>query len=241
MLIRPARLAPVGDAGLIIEFEAEISQGVNSKVQAVSNVLRDAAWPELTGLVPSYRSVLVHYDPLATSYDELCQKISHLELKEYDQRQKRKRWEVPVCYGPDFGADFEHLAQRLNLSSREVIELHSSVDYMVYMIGFSPGFAYLGELPPQLEIARKLTPVANVPANAIQIGGRQTAVSSVSMPSGWYVVGQTPLIMFSATRPGPFLLNAGDMVRFRPVTETEFHQISQDISTGSYKLAGDYT
>lgn len=229
------RIAPAGDQALVVELGAAISRAVNQRIRDLDEALSQAGWPEVIATVPSYRSLLVYYDPINVSFDELSQRIQILSQSTKGVSRPVRRWTLPVCYGREYGFDLEALAVALGLSPDEIIRTHSEAEYMVYMIGFSPGFAYLGELPSRLEVPRKAIPAPLVPPNTIQIGGQQTAISSMPMPSGWYIVGRTPVRMFQPASPKPFLLDGGDLVRFEPITPTRFSDISERMDRGEFE------
>lgn len=234
------RIVPAGDEALVVDFPAVISRDVNGQVRRLFRALRTGNAPAIKGLVPSYRSLLVYYDPSVTTFAALADHVTTVSETAENAAEPTRRWTLPVCYGRDCEADLDDLASRLGLSTEQIIEIHRSATYMVYMIGFSPGFAYLGELPLRLEIARKTVPAPLVPANTVQIGGRQTAVSSMPMPSGWYVVGRTPVPMFAAARKAPFLLDGGDLVTFEPVSDAEFDLIAGKVEQSSYTPPSEY-
>lgn len=229
------RIAPAGDQALVVEFGIAISREINERVRYLEAALNQASWPEIVGTVPSYRSLLVYFDPINISFDELSRRIRALNQSEKSAKRRARRWTLPVCYGGEYGAGLNELAGAIDLPSDEIIYEHSATEYMVYMIGFSPGFAYLGELPSRLHVPRKTVPAALVPANTIQIGGEQTAVSSMAMPSGWYIVGRTPIRMYQPARASPFLLDGGDLVRFEPITLAQFIDISEKAVRGAYE------
>ena len=234
------RIVPAGDEALVVDFPAVISRDVNGQVRKLFHALRTGNAPAIKGLVPSYRSLLVYYDPSLTAFAALADLVRTVSETAENAAEPTRRWTLPVCYGMGCEADLDDLAGRLGLSTETIIATHSATTYMVYMIGFSPGFAYLGELPPQLEIPRKTVPAPLVPANTVQIGGRQTAVSSMPMPSGWYVVGRTPVPMFAAARKAPFLLDGGDLVSFERVSTAEFARIASRVEQNSYVPPSEY-
>lgn len=201
--IKVERIAPAGDEALVVEFATCISREINERVRELDQALSKAGWPEVMGTVPSYRSLLVYFDPIKISFEELSRRLRTLDKIRTVASRRPKQWTLPVCYGGEYGADLDELATALSMSSEEIIRAHSGAVYTVYMIGFSPGFAYLGELPRILEVPRKAVPKPLVPPNTIQIGGQQTAVSSMPMPSGWYIVGQTPFKLYQPARPKP--------------------------------------
>jgi len=183
---------------------------------------------------------LIYYDARAVSYTELADKVAELMRTPSSSAARCRRICLPVLYGDECAEDLHDLATKLELSVEKVIEIHSSTEYMVYMMGFSPGFAYLGELPSQLTIPRKLVPARSVPANSIQVGGAQTAVSSMPMPSGWYVIGRTPLLMYDVRRLNPFLLEGGDLISFSPVLLAEFRELSLAAAAGELDLKWEW-
>lgn len=220
------RLVPAGDEALVIEFDAVVSRAVNAEVRAFDRALRLAGWREVRAVVPSYHSLLVYYDSTKVGFHDLAARIRQIDAAAGRAGERNRRWRLPVCYGLDCEADIADLAASLNLSCEDIVAAHANVEYSVYLLGFSPGFAYLGELPQNLQIPRKSVPSARVPANAVQLAGQQTAVSSMPMPSGWYVVGRTPAAMFDAARDRPFLLEGGDLVTFEPIDRAEFDRLA---------------
>jgi inhibitor of KinA len=228
------RVAPAGDEALVIDFAPMISREVNRRVRTLFQALLKTDMVEIRGIVPSYRSLLVYYESTGISFENLVERILEIHRDAADAGSPARRWTLPVCYGLECRDDLNDLADRLKMPVETVVSAHSGPTYMVYMIGFSPGFAYLGELPPELDIPRKTVPAALVPANTIQIGGRQTAVSSMPMPSGWYVVGRTPVAMFDPSRERPFLLEGGDLVAFEPITVADFDRLSEMVARNAF-------
>jgi inhibitor of KinA len=217
------RLLLAGDSALVVEFGDEISEEVNRRVHALAYALEKNPLPGLGEAVPTYRSLLVHYDPLRLSYDEakalvtdLLQKCEEIPLPE------PKVIEVPVVYGSEFGPDIEFVAEHNGLSVEEVITLHSGSTYTVYMLGFSPGFTYLGGLPEVLATPRLPTPRKLVPAGAVGIAGEQTGIYPIATPGGWRLIGRTPLKLFDPNRDPPVLLRPGDRVHFAPISKGEY-------------------
>jgi KipI family sensor histidine kinase inhibitor len=223
-----------GERAIVVAFDERIDRATNAKIHDLSRAISQAQWAGIVGTVPSYRSLLVYYDPVELDYNEIERRIRKLGGTAARQARRARRWTIPVCYGGSCAADLRALAEVLESTTDDVIGLHCSVEYMVYMVGFSPGFCYLGELPKALHVPRKPVPVPNVPANGIQIGGEQTAISSMTMPSGWYVVGRTPLQMFATARPDPFLLESGDLVRFAPIAMPELERLTDAVAQSDF-------
>ncbi len=221
------RFLPAGGNALVVELGAGIDPATSDAVIALERSLAAAAIEGILETVPTYRSLLIAYDPVRTSARELERRIVELERPGALQRGTCRSWRVPVAYGGRFGADLEWVAGRAGLAVEEVVRRHSAVEYRVYMLGFAPGFAYLGDLPGELEVSRRAEPRSEVPPGSISIGGRQTALSSVPMPSGWQLIGRTPLRPFDLRRPDPFLFRAGDRVRLVPVDEARFRELEE--------------
>lgn len=228
------RFTPAGDAALVVEFGQSVSRVLNKRVRDLDTAVRSSALPEVIATIPAYTSLLIYYKPTLAPFRSLVDKLQQLLSATQDEVPQRRKWTLPVCYGGDIGFDLDTIAEQLHLSAPEVVALHAATEYMVYMIGFSPGFAYLGELPPRLSIPRKSAIVPNIPPGTIQIGGVQTAISSMPMPTGWYVVGRTPVLLFDIRRQNPFLLDAGDFVRFIPIRPDEFHTLAEAANRGEY-------
>lgn len=221
------RFLPVGDAALTVEFGNAITPEANQAVVALDLALAGAELDGIIETVPSYRSLLICYEPLEISFQELV-----AELRGLLPRGGRVRvagsaaWNVPVTYDPPYAEDLTEVAQRLSLTEDEVIAIHSGAEYQVYMVGFAPGLPYLGGLPSELHISRRESPRPRVSAGAVMIGGIQAAIVPLPMPSAWYSLGQTPLRLFDLRRQNPFLFRTGDRVRFYRVDADEFDHLA---------------
>ncbi len=215
------RLLLAGDSALVVEFGDEISLEVNRKVHALADALGKASLPGLGEAVPTYRSLLIHYDPLRLSCDEVKAFVSEvLQTCEEKLPLKPRVVEIPVVYGGESGPDIEFVAEHSGLFSvEEVIRLHSGAAYTVYMLGFAPGFAYLGGMPEAIATPRLETPRTLVPAGSVGIAGEQTGIYPIATPGGWRLIGRTPLKLFDPEHDPPTLLKAGDTVRFVPISE----------------------
>lgn len=216
------RLAPVGDAALLIELGQTVDEAINARVLALDAAIRALDLPGVVELVPTYRSILLHLDPEVTDAVTLAAQIRRLRLDGLDQAPAGRLWTVPVAYGGANGLDLDEVAAMHGLTPEQVIALHGKPTYRVYMIGFIPGFTYLGGLDPALHTSRRENPRLKTPAGTISIGGAQAAVSSVECPSGWRLLGRTPVRAFDAERNPPFLFAPGDRIRFRPIPADGF-------------------
>lgn len=212
-----AAFLPCGDSALVLELGDRIDADVNARIISLAAQVEAEAIPGVTEIVPSYRSLLVRYDPEIVRGRALEERLADLSLRPQSGRAPGRRWRVPVVYGGTVGQDLDEIAAMKGLSPDEVIAHHAGNEYRVFMIGFAPGFAYLGGLPPILHVPRLQTPRQNIPAGAIGIGGQQGSVNSVAGPSGWRFIGWTPVKVFDPAREVPFLLQAGDRVRFAPI------------------------
>lgn len=213
------RFLPAGDTALVVELGDAIDDRVNARVMMLDRSVAQAGIPGVEETVPTYRSLLVLYEPEVIGWAELVRRLSALvdDLPAEASAPAERRWTLPVVYGGAFGEDLAFVAESHGLSEAQVIERHAEAEYRVHMIGFQPGFAYLGGLDPALHTPRRADPRAKVPAGTIAIGGAQTAVYSVEAPSGWHLLGRTPVRVFDLRRAEPFLLAPGDRVRFQPV------------------------
>lgn len=217
------RYCPNGDRMVLVELPEEISLAVHSQVLWLASELGKFAMGGVVEWIPSYRSLGVVYDPDQISYHDLVARLKELESSSNPSTQTASsRVEIPVCYGGEMGPDLSFVAQHNQLSAEEVIQIHTSMDYRVYLLGFSPGFPYLGGMSPRITTPRLDEPRLRVPEGSVAIGGNQTGIYPSETPGGWRLIGRTPLRVFDLKRGSPFLLNAGDGVRFRAITPHEF-------------------
>jgi KipI family sensor histidine kinase inhibitor len=224
------RLLPAGEAALLVELGDIIDPDLNEAVHRLDAAINRAELDGVVETVPTYRSILVSFDPTRTTAPALAAAISALKTAAGETNAtKRRRWFVPVCFGGEYGEDLAGVAERAGLSPEAVIDLHCAADYRVYMLGFSPGFAYLGGLPEALQQPRRENPRSVTPAGSFMQGGSQAALSPVAMPSGWHLIGRTPLRLFDPGRSQPFLLAPGDRVRMIAINAEDYDRMaSQD-------------
>lgn len=206
---------------------------VNTRVRALEYLIQQK---ELTGVVetvPSFRSLLVYYDPLTIKYEALCAAISELAPQAGTAVLPPPRWvELPCCYEPELGLDLAAAAERLGLAVEALMRLHVGAEYLVHFIGFTPGLPYMSGPPERIRLPRLDTPRTKVPAGSVGIGGIQCCIYSVESPGGFWILGRTPLKLYDPTSPEPILLRPGDRVVFRPVDRAEFEGISEAVSRG---------
>lgn len=223
---QPFRLLPLGDAALTVEFGNEIDPALNERVIAFADALRAQGWPGIGDIVPTYRSMTIHVDPLRLDLATLSDRLFQFARTAPTSRTTScTRHRIPVLYGGSWGPDLEELADFANLSVAEVISLHTSIEYRVYMLGFTPGFPYLGIVPEPLAMPRLATPRASVPAGSVGIAGSQTGIYPSATPGGWRLIGRTPVTVYRPADAKPFLLSPGDLVRFEPIKPEEFDRL----------------
>ena len=213
---------PMGDRSLLVELGEKIAPDVNRRVQELMLKLQQARLPGVREFAPGYRSLLVVFDPLTLSPSELKARITEVAGRPGSAGlPQAKLLSVPVFYGGEYGPDLEGVAGHLGISTDEVIRLHTETMYRVYMIGFTPGYPYMGELPAALAVPRRSTPRTRVPKGSVGIAQRQTGIYSVESPGGWQIIGWTPIELFDPTRQLPSLLEMGDRVKFEAVRQVE--------------------
>lgn len=225
-------LSLVGDATLVVECEQRIDPDLNACVLQVAHAVRQRARPGVLDVVESYCAVSVHFDPLKTDTTavvlDLEVEVAHAQVVVDESRLFGRRLTVPVCYGGRHGPDLGAMAAFAGCSEAEVIARHSAEVYRVYMLGFLPGFAYMGVVPPELAMPRRLTPRLDVPIGSVGVTGQQTGVYPLTTPGGWQLIGRTPLLPFDLRRSDPFLFRAADMVQFEPVGPERFDELAAD-------------
>ncbi|WP_456452804.1 5-oxoprolinase subunit PxpB [Thermococcus sp.] len=215
---------PAGDSALVIIFGDRIDEGINKKVHAVADAIEKASPDWFVEAVPTYTSIYVYYDPLKLSYQEALNAIKPF-LSAEPKKEKQRVVEIPTAYGGEFGPDIEFVARHNGLTVDDVVEIHSKPLYRVYMLGFTPGFAYLGGMDERIATPRLERPRLKVPAGSVGIAGKQTGIYPIESPGGWRLIGRTPLRLFTPEKDPPTLLQPGDYIRFVPVSEEEFREI----------------
>ncbi len=214
---------PMGDRAFLVRFGDEISEELSRKVRALTLLVERERIPGVEELVPTYRSLMICYNPLKIDPEDLERALKTLVSEIGDVKlPEPKVIEVPTVYGGRYGPDLEFVAKYHGLRPEEVIELHANRNYLVYMLGFTPGFTFLGGLDERLHTPRLSTPRKKVPAGSVGIGGKQTGVYAVSSPGGWRLIGRTYLKIYDPDRDPPILVKAGDYMRFIPCSEEEF-------------------
>ena len=219
MIYSQPRVRAAGDAAILIEWADEIDDAINDRVHTFAAHLRAQNRAEIRDLIPAYASLLVCYDPQQISFAGLSDFLrSVLQFAPTSNAVNARVVEIPVVYGGEFGPDLEFVAQYARVTQDEIVRLHTGNVYRVYLIGFAPGFAYLGSVPERIAAPRLETPRTRVAAGSVGIAGRQTGIYPMETPGGWRIIGRTTLTMFDPLRDPPTLLRPGDRVRFISVT-----------------------
>ncbi len=235
-IAREPRFLPSGDTALVVEFGEDIDRALSAAAIGLAERIRVAGLGGVTETVPTFRSLLVHYDPLATSAARLTGQISGLMGGTVAAPASGRLWRIAACHDTEFAPDLAEVATQAGLTPDEAIALHGAARYHVYMIGFLPGFPYLGDLPEALRLPRRETPRVKVPAGSLAIAAAMTAVYPNESPGGWHLIGRTPVPLFDARAEPPALLRPGDAVVFEPIPRGEFDRIARAVENHDYTL-----
>ena len=230
------RFLSAGDRALVVEFGDRVNRTLSERVLRLDAMIRSNPPVGTVETVPSFRSLAIYYDPLLTSQGELRRAIAPLLDLGDDPRAGARLWHVPVCYEGEFGPDLAEVARLTGSTPHDVVALHGGTRFHVYMLGFLPGFPYMGDLPPQLALPRRADPRLRVPAGSISIATTLTAIYPYESPGGWHLIGATPIRMFDPERPKPALFAPGDAVMFQPIDAAAFTSIRKAVETRGYKV-----
>jgi inhibitor of KinA len=234
-------LRPLGDHAVVIQLGKSIQHETHEMVKAVTTFFENRTIDWLVEFIPAFTTVTLYYDPIkiieshkpfqnTLPYTIVCSEIEHMlsQLTTLEQSDSRIV-DIPVCYGGEFGPDLEEVANHNHMSTEEVITKHSNGDYLVYMIGFAPGFPYIGGMSPEIATPRRESPRLKIPAGSVGIAGEQTGVYPIETPGGWQLIGRTPLKLFKPNNDdSPSLLKAGDRIRFTPISFEEYKALEEE-------------
>jgi len=230
------RFLCAGDRALIVEFGDRVDRALSEEVLRLNAIIHSNALSGVVETVPTFRSLMVHYDPLVTTRAGLEQAIRTLFDRNRSPRTDAMLWRVPVCYEGEFAPDLAEVARITGLTPDEVVALHSGTRFHIYMLGFLPGFPYMGDLPRALALPRRADPRLRVPAGSISIATSLTAIYPYESPGGWHLIGATPIRLFDAERPRPALFAPGDAIAFEAIDATSFAAIRQAVENRDYKV-----
>lgn len=224
------------DTAVTVEFGDHIDRAVSEKVLHLDALTRAAKLPGVVETVPTFRSLTVHYDPLATAPAMLIPAIGKLVGDARGETGPSRLWHVPASYAMDHAPDLDDVARRTGLSTDEIVRLHTGMRFHVYMVGFAPGYPYMGDLPQSMVLPRRTDPRTRVPAGSIAIATTMTAIYPVESPGGWHLIGTTPIRLFDPGLPHPALFAPGDAVCFEPIGVREFDAIRAAVAAGTYRV-----
>lgn len=230
------KFLPCGDSALVVEFGDRIDRKVSEAVLRLAARLRHAALEGVLEAVPTFRSLLVHYDPLRASAASLETAIAALLGAGAAHERPKRLWRVPVCYESALAPDLGSVAERTGLSPEAVVDLHSGTRYYIYMLGFMPGFPYMGDLPEPLVLPRRVDPRVRVPAGSVAIATALTAIYPLESPGGWHLIGSTPIRMFDPAAASPALFAPGDEVQFEPIGQGAYAELQGAVARGDYRV-----
>ena len=237
MLYDRPRFLAGGDKALFVELGNAVTAELSRRVRHLLLAIKNTGIPGLIEVVPTYKSLLIYYEPLQISPQELRSRLETLARRAPDSEfPEPVVSEVPTVYGNEYGADLEFVAEHNGLTPEEVVRIHTGNRYLIYMVGFMPGFAYLGKLPSRIATPRLDTPRLRIPGGSVGIAGNETGVYPLESPGGWRIIGRTPLKLFDARKEPPALLQAGDYVIFVRITPPEFKRIEEAVRQGTYQI-----
>lgn len=226
-----------GDTGFSVEFGEGIDRAVNAQVMALHAALAEAGLPGVVETIPSFRALLIQYDPLLATRAELETAVRAMLPDLKAEQRSGRLWRLPVCYAPDFAPDLDEVAERCGMDREAVIGLHGGGRFFVYMLGFMPGLAYMGGLDAKLHLPRRSSPRLKVPQGSVAIAESMTTIYPWESPGGWHLIGRTPLKLFDAARDEPILLAAGDEVTYRAISAEDYAAMLAQVEAGSFDYA----
>ncbi|WZL72222.1 5-oxoprolinase subunit PxpB [Clostridiaceae bacterium 35-E11] len=235
-MYKETKYLTAGDRAVVVEFGDMISEPINSKVRAMMIAIDTRNMKGIVEMVPTYRSLLVHYNPLEIDYQNLIKELKVLENElDHIDIPLPQVIEIPTVYGGEYGPDIENVAKHNDLTIDEVIQIHTSREYLIYMLGFTPGFPYLGGMDEKIGTPRLKVPRTKISGGSVGIAGNQTGIYPIDSPGGWQLIGKTPLKLYDPYRHTPILLQSGNYIKFVSINEEEYHKIESAIQKNAYE------
>lgn len=226
-----------GDSAVVMEFGNEVSKDINARISKTLELIEKENIKGIIECTPTYRSITISYDPMVLSYGDLIKKLKKFEnIKVEGGNEKVRLIEIPTLYGGEYGPDIAFVAENAKLSEKEVVKIHTGTDYLVYMLGFMPGFTYLGGMSEKIATPRLKSPRLKIEPGSVGIAGTQTGMYPSESPGGWQLIGRTPLKLYNEKIDPPVFVNAGDYIRYVSISQKEFDKIKEEVENGTYKV-----
>ncbi len=229
------KLKIVGDSAVLLQFEEKIEPQINAAISSIVTMIKEQQVEGVIDMIPAFCSLLINYDSRIISYEEISKRLlAIMEMDIATESAAKVVYEIPVCYGGEYGPDMQNVMDNANLSEEEVIQIHTSEDYLIYMLGFLPGFTYLGGLDERIHTPRLANPRVSIPAGSVGIGGAQTGIYPLDSPGGWQLIGKTPIKTYDPMSEPPILFEAGQYIRFVSVSSERYEEILAEVEAGTY-------
>ncbi len=231
----PAFLS-AGDTALVVQYGEVVDVSINRTVRQLAFAVRKLNIKGVVDIVPTMRSLMIHYDPLFLSKSALIGVVTPLLSNLEELEENNRNWLIPVCYEDEFAPDINDVSKVTNTTIDEIVRQHTLLELEVFMMGFLPGFPYIGLLPEVFDLPRRIEPRVHIPPRSISVAARQTTIYTINSPGGWHLIGRTPVDFYDANRDEPILVRAGDRIKFQAIAKSEFIEIEADIKAGAFNL-----
>lgn len=225
-----------GDTALVIQYGEVVDVSINRTVRQLAYAVRKLEIKGIVDIVPTMRSLMIHYDPLLLSKLSLMDTVTPLLGNLEELEENNKNWLIPVCYEGEFAPDINEVSKTTNTTIDELVRQHTSLELEVFMMGFLPGFPYIGLLPEVFDLPRRIEPRVHIPPRSISVAARQTTIYTINSPGGWHLIGRTPVDFYDPDRDQPILVCAGDRIKFKSIPSSEFIEVGADIKAGNFNL-----
>ena len=225
-----------GDTALVIQYGEVVDVSINRIVRQLAHAVKQLDMPGIIDIVPTMRSLMIHYDPLSLSKQALIGAVQPLLYDLEELEENNKKWLIPVCYEGEFAPDINEVSKATNTTIDEIVKQHTLLELEVFMMGFLPGFPYIGLLPEIFDLPRRIEPRVYIPPRSISVAARQTTIYTINSPGGWHLIGRTPVDFYDANRDEPILVCAGDRIKFKSIPSSEFTEVEADIKAGNFNL-----